>query len=389
MDATAQSRHPRLLVAIDGNLSEWRDTLTSSLDRPRLPLPYAFGAATVNAGFRLSAIDLGTNSRRWSAEPSDTTPFEAVYPANELANALRVTDLALLWGRLGLSALVRQVFLPRPRCCLIYFSYVWEPRGTSSLRQRGQSEIARQVARLARGVVLMTAEQADAARKTLPRHVPVIEFQIGIDCSFYAHPASLSDITEVDRARVERLLQAPYVIMPGDELRLNDDALTIVEDSPLNLVRISQYGHKNGISELKTEIRRRNLSDRLLVFERISYPFLRFLLQHAAAYAGLVDATWQPAGWTVACESLASGLPIVLYEGLVSRELAQIGAGEDILRVVPMRDTDQFRAALVSFADQRQKADASRRAREFAALHLDLEKTGQDFARQLKSVAFA
>jgi hypothetical protein len=376
-------------VVINGNIGEWRDTFTPSPDQPRLPLPYAFGAATINAGFKLSAIDVGTTTRQSGAERSDTTPFHTIFPANELAAALRATDVALVWGRLGVSALLKQVFLPRARRRVFYFSYVWEPLGTSSLRQRGQLGIVRQAARLARGVVLMTAKQAEAARAMLPRRVPVVELQVGIDCGFYARPGSLSDIAEADRARVERLLQSPYVIMPGDELRLNDDALAIVEGSRLSLVRISQYGHKNGIAELKTEIKHRNLADRLLVFERVSYPAMRFLMSRAVAYAGLVDATWQPAGWTVACESLASGLPVVLYEGLTSTELKRLGAGPNIVRSVPMRDTKAFASELQSLVTAHRRSEIETDARTFATATLNLETTGAVFGERLAKAARA
>lgn len=377
------SRQPHLLVVINGNIGEWRETFTLSPDRPRLPLPYAFGAATINAGFKLSAIDVGAKTRQSAAESSDTAPFHTVFPANELAAALRATDVALLWGRLGVSAALKQVFLPRPRRRVFYFSYVWEPQGTSSLRQRGQLGIVRQAARLTRGVVLMTARQVEAARAMLPRHVSVVDLQVGIDCGFYARPSSLSDIAEADRARVERVLQSPYVIMPGDELRLNDDALAIVEGSQLSLVRISQYGHKSGITELKTAIRHRNLADRLLVLERISYPAMRFLMSRAVAYAGLVDATWQPAGWTVACESLASGLPVVLYEGLTSTELKRLGAGPNIVRSVPMRDTKAFASELQSLLTAHRKSEIETDARTFAAERLNLETTGAVFGERL------
>jgi glycosyltransferase involved in cell wall biosynthesis len=321
--------------------------------------------------------------------PSESDPFETIYPRHELSKALRAADLALLWGRCGQSALLRQAFLPRPRRRLVYFSYVWEPPVTPSLRQRSQAKIAQRVARLARAVVLMTAEQADAARATLPHHVPVIDVQVGIDCRFYAHPGSLSDVAKQDRARVERLLLNPYVIMPGDELRLNADALTIVENTQLILVRVSQYGHKNNIQELKREIRRRNIGDRLLVFERISYPALRFLMKNAIAYAGLVDATWQPAGWTVACECLACGLPIVLYEGLTSREIGRLGASSNILRSVPTYDTKAFSAELQSFVTTQRREDLRNEASAFAVEFLDLERTGAAFGRRLAQAAHA
>ena len=377
---------PRLLVAIDDNAAEWSDACTSSPDRPRLPLPYAFGAAAMKAGFRLSAIDFGAKGSEPIGRRSETAPFDTIYPASELLGAMRATDFALLWGRPGLAALVKQAFLPPPRWRVLYFSYVWEPRGSSSLRQRARFAIARRAAYLARGLVLMTAEQADAARATLPRHVRVIQIQIGIDCDFYAQTGSLSDIAEADRVIVERILKFPYVIMPGDGLRLNADALDVVERSGLNLVRISQYSHKDDIAKFEKEIRRRNLADRVFIFERISYPALRFLMKHALAYAGLVDATWQPAGWTVACESLASGLPVVLYDGLTARELTRLGAGPNILRAVSVRNTNAFASELQAIADADRKRDLATEARTFASAALDLTRTGAAFGERLAQV---
>jgi len=159
--------------------------------------------------------------------------------------------------------------------------------------------------------------------------------------------------------------------------------VAIVENGPFNLVRISQYGYKNKISALKAEVQRRNLGDRLVIFERISYPAIRFLLRHAAAYVGLIDATWQPAGWTVACERLASSLPLVLYEGITARELAWLGASLDILRSVPMRDIKAFAAALEAITTTGRKEERAAKARAFAAETLDLERTGRAFGERL------
>ena len=198
----------------------------------------------------------------------------------------------------------------------------------------------------------MTDEQVTAARRLLPSTVPVVKLTVGVDCAFYAAPTSLADLSDAERPRVEKLLQSSYAILLGDELRLNEDALTIVQNCSLNIARVCQFGDRKGAVQFKSEIERRGLQDRLVVFERISYASLRFLLRHACAYAGLVDSSWQPAGWTVACESLASGLPIVLYEGLVSRELQRLGAGPDIMCTVPPRDTHRFAAALKTFSEE-------------------------------------
>jgi hypothetical protein len=377
------SQDPHLLVAVSGNVGEWRQTLEPSPEKPRLPLPYAFGAGLIRGGFRLSAVDLSKRARGGSMA-GDFRPFQRIYGADELQEAIRDTDLALLWGRPAVWALARQAASLGTDRRLLHFSYVWQPRGTASVRQRIQAAITQQAARFARGLVLMTAEQQAAARCVLPRCVPVIPLTVGVDFAFYAHPAALADVGEHERARVERLLESPYVILPGDELRLNEDALAIVEASALNLVRISQYGHKNDMADLKAKVARRNLGGRLVVFERISYPALRFLMRNAAAYAGLVDSTWQPAGWTVACECLASGVPCVIYEGLVSRELARLGAGPDVVRSVPIRDTSAFVAELRSLVGEIRRDERMARARAFASEQLDQEGTGTIFADHLR-----
>ena len=380
---------PHLLVSIGGNLAEWRDAMVPALDRPRLPLPYALGAALLKGRFELSAIDLRTDAGASVLTEDSALPFSAIYPRDQMSAATSVTDFSLLWGRLALLTLVRQAFVSPTQRRLLFFSYVWQSYETSTLRQRIKRAFTQQAARLAGGVVLMTAEQVEAARKSLPATVPVIGLTVGIDCEFYNSNISLSDISEADRDRVERLLQLPYVILPGDELRLNNDALDLVEHAPINLVRVSQYSHKGGIAALRVEAKRRGLGDRVQIFERISYPALRFLIRNAVAYTGLVDATWQPAGWTVACECLASGLPIVLYEGLVSRELQRLGAGLDILRAVPLHDTVAFLKEVRLITDLASRSERAERARSFASEKLNLEITGAEFAMELRKAICA
>jgi hypothetical protein len=347
-------------------------------------LPYAFGAALLEAGFRLSAIDWRAAAGVGERRDGDASPFAAIYAADQMPAAANATDFALLWGRPALFALAREAALSKTARRLLYFSYVWRARGTSTARQRLRDAIVRQAARFAGGVVVMTEEQAEAVRRSLPETVPVIRLTVGIDGDFYAGATSIRDVAEADRGRVERLLQSPYAILPGDELRLNEDALTIVENSTINIARVCQRGHVKAMIDLKAEIARRNLGDRIVVFERISYAALRFLLRHAGAYAGLIDASWQPAGWTVACESLASGLPVVLYEGLVSRELRRLGAGADVLRAVPARDTAAFLIALQSMMEAAPRAQRAAKARAFASDRLNLERTGAAFAAALR-----
>jgi glycosyltransferase involved in cell wall biosynthesis len=239
--------------------------------------------------------------------------------------------------------------------------------------------LTRQAASLARGVILMTEQQVASAKADLGHKVPIVRLRVGVDTQFYGRQSTDTDVPDEHRKIVESLVRTKYLILPGDELRLNDDALDVVEMTGIRLVRISQYRYKSGTNRLQQEIERRGLRDRLVLFERISYSFLRFLLQHATAYAGFVDASWQPAGWTVACESLASGLPLVMYDGLTARELIDLGIPRNLLQVIEPGDRTTFAEQL----DKTMRHSGTQKiklARAFAEETLNLEQTGPEFA---------
>jgi glycosyltransferase involved in cell wall biosynthesis len=298
--------------------------------------------------------------------------------------AMKSVDITSLWAGLGVSAILKQPLLPRPRQRVLLNTYVWQPKAFPTWKAKKLGLATRMAARFAKGVVVMTQEQAERAREDLPDRVPVINMRCGIDTAYYRSSSEQESVPEAYKEIVDHLLKKPFVVMPGDELRFNQDALDIIKNSDLHLVRISQYSDKSAVDRLKEQITHEGLADRLIVLERISYPFIRFLLRNAAAYAGLVDSTWQPAGWTVACEALTSGIPVVLYEGLVSRELARLGATETILQSVPMRDIRTFQEVLESIVHNHPNPRVSLKANMFAAENLNLEITGEAFVQQVE-----
>lgn len=231
----------------------------------------------------------------------------------------------------------------------------------------------------------MTREQEVEAAALLGPRVPVVRLVVGVDTAYYQRPIDEADIPEGYRSTMERVLKDPYVIMPGDELRLNSDAVDIATRLGVRLIRISQYGTKSGTDALKNAVAGRRLSDRVLVFERIPYQFLRVLLRKAAAYVGCVDSSWQPAGWTVACEALASGLPIVAYEGLVTRELQALGADPAWFRAAPLGDRLAFADELRRVLSPGARAYERERPDAFAGRTLNLDLTGEAFAAALEA----
>lgn len=371
-----------LLTTINNNVNEWR-AFGFDRARPRLPLPYAFGAAFLQRGHSLVALDLSSK-----AGTVNITPFVALYHKDEVAGALNSVDIAALWGSYALRTIFRQAITPGARKNILYFTYAFAPERPGT-KQRIYDWCLMALAGATRGLVVMTGEQARKAEEMLEGKTPVIRLRCGIDTAFYRDETQLLDIPVIYRERVEKLLSEPYVIMPGDELRFNDDAIRFVEQSGIRLVRVSQYGHKCGTDKLKRDVAERRLGDRLVVFEKIDYSFLRFLLRHASAYAGLVDSSWQPAGWTVACEALSSGLPMVLYEGLTSREMAETGVSEKLLQSVASGDVASFTEKLVFLVASGSRAELSGQATTFAAQHLDFGITAPAFVAEIENLVMA
>ncbi|MFZ2449497.1 MAG: hypothetical protein WAW36_03145 [Methylovulum miyakonense] len=366
-----------LLSAINNNVNEWHDTLNFTEEKPRLPLPYVLGGSFKLAGHELSALDM-----RSGASKSETFPFKSIYYSDELTAALENVDVAILSGSFALKALLKQSLYIRMQKKILYFTYVMTPKNVS-WKQRIEEVAIKLLANSARGVVVMTTEQESLARKLLGNAAPVIKLNCGIDTSFYRVQSSLSDVPEQYKCIVDELLNYPYVVMPGDQLRCNDDVLRFVENTGIRLVRITQSGTKL----LKQKILDRGLGDRIFVFEKISYPFVRFILQHALAYAGLVDSSWQPAGWTVACETLASGLPMVVYEGLVSRELQTLQIPSELMRVVPLNDVDEFSKQMLEILYLKETSLFTKQSMDFAAQCLDFSITAPDFVKQVEAIS--
>jgi glycosyltransferase involved in cell wall biosynthesis len=372
-----------LLVGINGNPDEWQNTLSASSTLPRLPLPYAFGAAFHKSNHQVSAIDF--KDRQQSGESQNF--FQHIYSAQQLSNAIDSTDFAILWARQGINAAFKEILLPPSQRRVLLASYVWDLSTLKSFKQKILGLSTYGAAHFSRALVVMTQEQNQQARESLPAYVPIINFTCGIDTQFYRIPSCFSDVPENYRAIVDSLLEHPYIIMPGDEQRCNQDALDIVANSDLRLVRIAQYSTPAKSQWIREQVETLNIKDRCFFFERISYPFLRFLLQHASAYAGLVDSTWQPAGWTVACEALASGLPIVVYEGLTSRELQFLNA-DPYLSSIAVGDKRQFKNALENHCSKKRAVQNKEEIQEFAKRTLDLEITSSFWVKQVEELAF-
>ena len=370
----------RITTSVTGDLSEWANFDVSSRSRPRLPIPYGLCGAFLSAGHQVQGVDL----RRDTNAALQKNSLESVISPRQLSRALANSEAAIFWGSYALQAIVRER-LSAKRSKILRLAYNLRAPG-DSVFGNWKMRLQNQIASKAFGHIFMTDMQLLLAREVFGHAHPLIKFRCGIDTQFYRYELDYKDVPTQYIAIVEKLLTRPYVIMPGDELRLNDDAIKVAKLSGLRLVRISQYFEKSGTEKLNQEIEELGLQDLLLIFRKIDYKFLRFLLRNAVAYVGLVDSSWQPAGWTVACEALAAGVPAIIYEGLTTDELRKMGASVRIMRVVPKGDV----SAVVQCVDDilrlahDMRAELGNEARVLAEVQLDINVTGPDFVRNIE-----
>lgn len=368
----------KLLVGIK-SVEPWHNSINKSLTQPRLALPYAFSTAFINEGHQVFAIDTANSS---SVKKSDD-PFSHVYSKSELLKALKNVDIALLWGGQGVSAIMRQILLPSPRKRVLLGSYVWDTSVLPTFKSRLSGVTAKLAAGFSRAVTVMTDEQLLGAQHQLSSRTPVIRFTCGIDASFYKVKSEYLDVPVIYQSEVDKLLTKPYVIMLGDQQRCNQDAIELIKKNDINLIRVCR--DKKMSRWFKDQISRCGLEDKLFIFNDIDHVFLRFLIQNAACYAGLVDSSWQPAGWTVACESLACGTPVLLYDGLVSRELKKLGTDKSIMQTASFGDLKGFQEKLSAITSQH-RSSVHKISQEFIIKNLDMEVTSREFVRNVENI---
>jgi len=368
-----------ILVETNEKLYEWQDSAGRDTNNPCMPRPYAFGISFHKRGHKISAINFSSSS----IKSTKSEPFERIYSRNSLFQAMRQTDLVFFWGTNAVRAVLSQLFLKKTNPRVLFGAYVWEIKKPITLKNRLLGIITHIVAPYTKALVLQTATQCKIAKKTLSSNTPILKITIGIDTKFYRVTSTIKDVPKDYRPYVEKALEHPYAIMLGDEQRFDNQALGIVASSNLRLVRVLQ--RPNTAKWLRQQVQRLKISDRLFIFENINYSFLRLLLQRASCYAGLVDSTWQPAGWTVACEALASGIPLVLYEGLVSQELEFLGAGK-LLHSIPFKNIKAFQKTLKAITSKKPDLEIARKAQAFATEKLELEKNSENFVKEVENL---
>lgn len=203
--------------------------------------------------------------------------------------------------------------------------------------------------------VVMTSEQYNQIRSFGICESKIDLIIIKVDADFYRNSEFHENAFKPGELKQLNIIsKQSFIICMGDELRNNEHAICVAREVNMPLVRISQFGNKNNICTFKDICKKYGLTDYFLL-QKISYPMLVSLLRKAELQILPVDSTWQPAGWTVTCESLVLGVPVYSYKGLVSRELYRLGISDNLLISVENNDVSGLASRILDISARGKK----------------------------------
>ncbi|MBW2534301.1 MAG: hypothetical protein JRI55_22615 [Deltaproteobacteria bacterium] len=351
----------RILLVIGGNTRAFREVGGYGRDKPRLPAAYTFLGALSEAGFDVT-LRGGLRLADFVGilrEASSRDEYDGILFHGSVGAWCALIGAALSWD------LSRFAFL----------SYTNRPGEGGRPGGRLKDALYGIGAPRADRVFFMTQEQAaTAARGTWGRPIRAVAIPLGVDTQFFRPRAGDEESIVVPGARRGRR----YVVVAGDQLRDEPRVEAILSGLGVDLVRLTMS------REVEAYWQERQRSDGLgfSVSCRVLLPFVEVaaIYRHAACVLNPVLNTWQPAGWTVTTEGMASGVPVVTAAGLVTRELGTyLDRGQSLpLTVVEGLSVGAYRAALERvLSDDFDAVEAGAAARAFAEEHLAIDRTGR------------
>jgi glycosyltransferase involved in cell wall biosynthesis len=209
--------------------------------------------------------------------------------------------------------------------------------------------------------------------------------RIGVDTTFFApRPNRVENRTGGDSCLDTLRELAPYVAVVGDQLRDEELVARVMLGSKGNLVRVTR---NRFVEEFwKSYSDRESVGNKVFCRAGMSSEFLRAVYWNAIAVLNLADASWQPAGWSVATEAMACCTPVILQRGLVSDELSRIFArpAEDFIYPVESGDAATARLHLERIISKPDEAEQKARlAQQMTETHLPIERTVKDIVSEI------
>lgn len=343
----------RVLVTVDP--ADFRALGGDDPGLPRQPLAYPFYGGLKRQGWEVDLKRVRSDGLgKLATALAGAADLEALRDSPDIVIALGMGGGELLFLAGGRRDARRVAVVQTPRSGHL--------RG---IKRIARDALVRRALRRSALVLFQLREQADEEPTRLrldPKAVAA--WTIGIDSRYFAPAPAFADATI--RPEIRALAGRPYAITAGDQLR--DEALlaAVMKESGLSFVRVSQ--------ETRVEAFWAGRPD---AFCRARLPAaeMRFLYQHATCSLNLADNSWQPAGYTVALESLACGAPMIMNHGLVTRELARHGSPPPFIEIASPVRVDEARSRLRELAaDLARRAALARDGRALVERELTIER---------------
>ncbi len=293
-------------------------------------------------------------------------------------------DAVVSWSTTGallsLAKKFLEIFLPSLRRCKIVVVVFSNSVQHHSIFVRCLGNVIIKFGlRNADAVIYMTHRQMEEARNLLGVDLRIMHLvSAGVDTEFFK-PLSSRESHEPPREEFTEFSGIAYVVVGGDQLRSEQQIIDVLNDTGIGLIRLTQ----NKLTE--------SFWKHAALGKRVRFPFacvsnlspreVRYAYRHALYCLNLVDNSWQPAGWSVATEAMACGLPVIINEGLIAEEMRR-HLGDDQLPLIMVETVEDARRAIIALAsDRAHSAQLGKLGRDFVEINFNVNAGADAIAR--------
>ena len=361
----------KVLIIIGGDIKRFKELGGANTNTPKLPLSYPFYGYLKKEGVDVEVISLNFESLEGQA----TIGFNMIrgyFKIFSLAKYIKSFDAVITFGFIGPLTSISLALHGQNRKVFTVV-YANESSKLKNLFSKVKKSLFLKGLKLCGGLIYMTKEQIEQACNefNLPSK-RVFHLPVGVDVAYF-NEGNHSDVISPE---VLELPLKKYVVVSGDQLRNELEIVNVMEDSGLKLLRLTQSMK----TQLFWENYNKNKSSNIEVFckAHLSFQDVRYGYQNALCVLNLVDNSWQPAGWTVLTEGMACGIPVIMNQGLVTRELKRYSPSLPLVEVAQMLRKEEIQEVLKKLINQPSYAkELGIRGREFVEKNLPIEKTGK------------
>lgn len=368
----------KVLIVIGGDVKRFKELGGNNPSLPKLPLSYPFYGYLKNQDIDVEIVSLNFESWEGKSKPGFNTVF-GYLKLFWLVPYILKFDSIITSGFIGsITAFILLPFCQNRKVFTLV--YANESNKLKNLVSKIKNSLFLAGLKLCGGLFYMTKEQIEQACNEFnlsPNHV--FHLPVGVDVAYFNDKNNNDFISP----EVLELPLKKYVVVSGDQLRNELEIANVMEGSGLKLLRLTQSVE----TQLFWKDWNKSKSSNLEVFckAHLSFQEVRYAYQNALCVLNLADNSWQPAGWTVLTEGMACGVPVIMNQGLVTRELKRYNPSPSLVEIAQIVRKEEVQEILKKLISQPSYAkELGVKGREFVEKNLSIEKTGIELVKMLE-----